>query len=93
MAGCTLGDSASPGEGAVIFITKASRAVYVYVWEGGSSMKISNVRERIKHVATTCKCVCTYCHMFLRKGKSVLCVCARGFIFARQEKRRHRDVQ
>ena len=27
MAGCTLGDSASPGEGAVIFITKASRAV------------------------------------------------------------------
>ena len=60
---------------------------------GGSSMKISYVRERIKHVATTCKCVCTYCHVFSRKGKSVLHVCARGFIFARQEKRRHRDVQ
>ena len=38
MAGCTLGDSARPGEGAVMFITKASRAVCVCVcvvaWQG-----------------------------------------------------------
>ena len=39
MAGCTLGDSASPGEGAVIFITKASRAVCVCVGGGGGGGK------------------------------------------------------
>lgn len=35
VAGCTLGDSASPGEGAVMFITRASRAVCVCVGGGG----------------------------------------------------------
>ena len=34
MAGCTLGESASLGEGTVVFITKASRAAYVCVGGG-----------------------------------------------------------